>query len=143
MSNVILMKLVKCGNKIPTKFLELSNVPLTVVLPSVSNNIWEIGIKIFEDKEVSERQLLLKATVDAERVLHFDEIGTLNTVEGLINMFLIKDVFIELTFCLFEFSESESDGFFMVPTSIKSSVKVERVEKNIVDLDVEGLLINC
>ena len=72
-----------------------------------------------------------------------NQIGTLSGIENFVDMFLVKDVFIELTLHLFEFPLSESDGFVMIPSSIKSLVEVKGVEKNIVDFDVECLFIDC
>jgi len=75
--------------------------------------------------------------------MHLDKIGALSAIENFVDMFLVKDVFIELTLHLFKFSLSESDGFVMIPASIKSLVEVKGVEKDIVDFDVECLFIDC
>lgn len=142
-SDVILMKLIKCRYKIPTEFLELSNIPFAIIFPSVSNNIWKICIQILKDKEVCIRKLLLKTTVDTKRIVHLDKVWTLSRIENFINMFFVEDIFIKLTLYLFEFSLCKSYGVVVIPASIKSLVKVERVEKHIVDLHVECLLIHC
>lgn len=143
MSDIALVEFIECRYEIPAEFLELSNIPLTVIFSSVSNDIWKVCIEVFKNEEVSEGQLLLKTTVDTKRILHLDKIGTLSGIENFVDMFLIKDVFIELTLHLFKFSLSESDGFVMIPASIKSLVEVKGVEKDIVDFDVECLFIDC
>ena len=58
-------------------------------------------------------------------------------------MFFIKNIFIELTLKLFKFSIDKSDWFVMIPSTIICFVKVERVEKNIINLEIKSFLVNC